>query len=80
MEKEGNFRPRTQAVAKQLKSAWTIKSLMALKTYKISKMYYRKVILHSVLRRDHRIVESYFLEWKLMYVENVQNRLLHRDL
>lgn len=43
-------------------------------------MYYRKVILHSVLRRDHRIVESYFLEWKLMYVENVQNRLLHRDL
>lgn len=53
---------------------------MILKTYSFSKMYYRKIILQNKLVSKHRTLESYFLEWKLYYAENVHNRLLENDI
>ena len=48
-------------VEKGLRVSRVVDTVMVLKTYMVSKDYYRKVILQCKLKKKLRILESYFL-------------------
>lgn len=61
LEKYGKHADREMAIQNAIRNNRIVDTVMILKTFMVSKDYYRKVILQCKLKKKLRLLEGYFL-------------------